>query len=362
MNAAGRISKKLVDYDTLNNLLPEEKFDKIVDFVKNNFRWDGNRWFYASKSAGKFADEKTGNCADINLFLCGMLQEADLDATPVILSTRDHGLIKYNYPFIDFFNYAIVLVNFGDKKVLADATDPISSNELIPAQCLNDKGLVASKGDVSWVKLTSGRQSQTTDIFVITPEAQSDSLKVFFSIKADNYDGLNLRKMYVGKESNLEDYFHDKNIHAFDSVKVKYYDDPEKSFTLAVHGNYPSQTINGKIYISPFLDEPASSNPFKYKTRTYPIDMSYPRTKIFTSQISIPRGYKVESTPENRDVQGTLVEIYYTVKKLDNKLLVTGMYKFNQAVYPADDYSKLKAYYDIIINKFNEKIVLAPVE
>lgn len=362
INAAGRASKRLVDYDTLKNLDPEVRFNKILDFVKANYSWNGNQGFYTTKSAGKFASEKSGNCADVNLFLCGMLQQANLNAFPVILSTRDHGIIKYDYPYINFFNYDIVMVDLGGKNVLADATDLRRSNTLIPAQCLNDKGLVVDKSAVKWVKLASDMQSQITHIFVIKPQPQSDSLNVFFRIKANNYDGLNLRKIYAGKQKNLADHLRKDMIEPADSIQVKNYDNVEKPFLVSLNGKYPARSINGKLYIKPFLDEPVSENPFKYKTRSYPIDMNYPRTRIFISQIEIPKGYKVESLPENRDVLGDLVVINYKIDKVEDKLMVSGSYKFTQAVYKPEDYLKLKAYYDIIIKKFNEKIVLAPVQ
>jgi hypothetical protein len=82
---------------------------KIIDrFVKSNFNWDGNSSKYVNKSAKDFLKSKTGNCAEINLFLAGMLNSAGIDAYPVLLSTRMHGKLNKDYPLYNSFNYVIV--------------------------------------------------------------------------------------------------------------------------------------------------------------------------------------------------------------------------------------------------------------
>ena len=119
------------------------------------------------------------------------------------------------------------------------------------------------------------------------------------------------------------------------------------------------ESINDKIYISPFYEEPLSENPFNQKSRSYPVDLEYPKTKFFISQIQIPEGYEPEYVPENYELKASLVEIVYSTEMPnENILLIKGNYAFKQAVYDAEDYLKLKFYCNDIIKKFNDKIVL----
>ena len=57
------------------------------------------------------------------MYLLGMLKAAGFDASPVILSTRDHGKVKTNYPFVDFFNYMIPIINIDGNIIDAYPAD-----------------------------------------------------------------------------------------------------------------------------------------------------------------------------------------------------------------------------------------------
>ena len=87
--------------------------------------------------------------------------------------------------------------------------------------------------------------------------------------------------------------------------------------------------------------------------------MEYARTEVYVAQINIPEGYTAEYIPENYNIKASLIEISYETQTLDEyTLLVKGSLKLNKAVYDAGDYLKLKFYFNDIIKKFNDKIVL----
>ena len=122
-----------------------EKAKMIDHYVKSNFNWNGVSDKFATKSIKEFLTSKTGNCADINLFYAGMLNAAGIEAYPVIISTRNHGKLKLDYPFQHFFNYALVLAKIDSVSYLLDATGAISNFTEIPSRCINDRGLIIQK-------------------------------------------------------------------------------------------------------------------------------------------------------------------------------------------------------------------------
>jgi hypothetical protein len=110
--------------------------------------------------------------------------------------------------------------------------------------------------------------------------------------------------------------------------------------------------------LSPFLNETLSDNPLKQKERTYPIDMIYPKQRTFNSTIIIPEGYKVDFMPSDQKINNQLFELTYKLKTEDNKIDISFDYYFKKSVYSATDYSKIKFYFDEIVKKGNEKIIL----
>lgn len=359
IKSSAKQAKKLFSYDKLTGLSDEEKFNEIIQFVKSNFNWNEYRGYFASKSPGKFVSEKTGSAADINLFLCGMLLEAGLDARPVLISTRDHGKIRYDYPFAHFFNYVLVLVDLNGKNRLADATDSFCPDYLIPVNCINDRGLIIEKGSESWTTLTSDISSIRKYSFDIKLSPDIDSVLCNMKINSTNYEAMQLRKVYENKQQEFENYLRERNLYPIGTINVRNYKDVNQPFDLKVKIEAPLERIGNKIYIAPFFEEPVSENPLKQKTRSYPIDMTYAKTKFFTSQIQIPEGYEVEYIPKDLILEGTLVKIEYRVTSIDDEnLMVAGYYKFNKAIYDAEDYLNLKYYFGQIVKKFNERIVL----
>ena len=118
------------------------------------------------------------------------------------------------------------------------------------------------------------------------------------------------------------------------------------------------EIINGKMYVSPLLNEVIKDNPLKQQSRSYPLDMIYPEIHSFNSEITIPTGHKIEYLPEDEKISNESFEFIFATVINDNKITVNLSYSFKQSVYPAEDYSKIKYYFNEIIKKGNDKIVL----
>jgi hypothetical protein len=86
--------------------------------------------------------------------------------------------------------------------------------------------------------------------------------------------------------------------------------------------------------------------------------MTYPVKRSYTSVITIPEGYKVDFIPEDYKILNELFELNYKVNNDGKTISVTFNYYFKKPVYAAADYLKLKFYFEDIIKKGNEKVVL----
>ena len=72
--------------------------------------WNGMYGYTSDEGVKKAYDLKTGNIADINLILVGMLRAANLKANPVLISTRSNGVPLF--PTMEGFNYVAVRKNW----------------------------------------------------------------------------------------------------------------------------------------------------------------------------------------------------------------------------------------------------------
>jgi hypothetical protein len=360
INKSEKSAEKMLLTDSLLGKTPSQVFRYVVNFVKDNFKWNENNRQFANKSPSEFIKEKTGNSADINLWLVGALRAAGLEAYPVLLSTRSHGRIYKDYPFSDSFNFVIACAYIDGKPILADATDPYTTEDDISVNCLNDAGLVVDKEGLKWLSLQSAELSKLNVYFKFDSVATDPSILV--STGATSYSAAQLRNSYA---DNTEKLISDLNKKMYlvdnSSVKINKNQNRANYFSYHFNTNIKIEKLNNKLYISPFLAEVYDENPLKQKSRTYPVDLTYPVSRTYKAEIVIPPGYKLDYLPEKSTLNDELFELNYFVEELYGSIHVSFTYSFKQAKYEVENYGRIKAFFDRIVKKGNEKIVLVKI-
>jgi hypothetical protein len=76
--------------------------------------------------------------------------------------------------------------------------------------------------------------------------------------------------------------------------------------------------------------------------------------------IQIPEGYKVETLPVSSAItmEDNLGSFKFIVNSSENGIQISMMQQINSAIIPSEYYSMLKDFYQGMITKQNEKIIL----
>jgi hypothetical protein len=354
-----KASRKILREYRVEDMAPADRFDFIIRYVKENFHWNERRSFYASKPASNFLRDKHGNSADINLFATAMLQAAGIEARPVIISTRDHGRIAYEYPYKHFFNYVLIHAVVDGSRILTDATETMVPNDRIPVRCINDRGLIIDRGQVGWVSLRFLQPSEIkTDL---TIEFDQTRMTSGITTSATEYDGLSFRLRYGEDQDRLGERLLNRNYLINSSLTIENFRDLSKPYMFSFQTTNPLETIDQKVYIKPFLNETVSESPLVYPTRNHPVDMTYPVKRTYSSSIKIPEGYRVEYQPANYRIDNNRFFLDYQANIDGDTLNILFSYWFKLPEYPANDYRTLRFYFDELIKKGNEKVVIGPI-
>ncbi|HLN52331.1 MAG TPA: transglutaminase domain-containing protein [Lentimicrobium sp.] len=358
-----RAGKDIIEELKLESLPQIEKAKKIDSYLKQEFIYNDYQTKYSSKNFRELQAEKTGNSADLNLLAIGLMRAAGLNIQPLILSTRDHGKIQRAYPFVSSFDYVMGLLDIDSSLYLIDVTEPLLKFGEIPTYCLNDAGLIVQKETVDWINFESIAISEEKYELDITPDLKTDSLSISYKMTSSYYEALENRHDYNSDYDELAEDLLGKDYKSFDSVKCTNLKEIEMPFILDYKNQEVIEKVEDKIIIDPFCGIPVSENPLKQPERHYPIDFNYKWARTFSVNIRIPENYKVISKPENIGINNKNVRIIYVVNEQTPGVLnIIGSYQFKKDVYPVEEYLNLKAYYDQIITKFNEKVVLQATE
>ena len=344
----------------------EDKVVRIYEYVKNRMSWDNFLGIYAKEGVKEAYKKGAGNSADINLMLVSMLQYAGLDANPVILSTRDNGIPIY--PTREGFNHVIAGVTLDGETILLDATYKLGAVNLLKEDLLNWQGrLIRENGTSQWVNLYPTRHAVENAIVDFSIDKKLVVRGTAKSRFTGHY-GLNYRREFIGKAKEqylegLEKIHTGVEISAIELSNLdNLYDPLEVSFDFEML-NGGLEEIGGKLYISPLLYLTQAENPFKSDKRSHPVDFRYPWKNRYIFKLRIPEGYSVESLPENKamGLVNNLGFFKYIISQSAANISISAEMSINSSVIPPEFYQDLKKFYEMIIKKQNEKIVLIKI-
>ena len=93
------------------------------------------------------------------------------------------------------------------------------------------------------------------------------------------------------------------------------------------------------------------------------MQLAYPLKQNYLVNILIPEGYEVVSLPESQIVKlkEDAGEFKYLVNQNGKYLQVLSEIKISQTIFPAEEYEIIQKFYNNIIEKQNESIVLRKI-
>ncbi|PRY13675.1 uncharacterized protein DUF3857 [Pontibacter ummariensis] len=342
---------------------PHQQMLVIYDLVKDRMVWDEKYGYTVNNPIRKAYDLRKGNVAEINLLLTSMLLEAGLDAAPMLLSTRNHGRVNTSSsPMVTKFNYVIAHVKLGDKEYLLDATEPLLPAGLLPLRCLNGHGRLIKKEDQRWVALTPDKPYSKLFNAVLTINSQGE-IKGEARESVGGYNALALRQTILeeGESKYVERLTKEVGDYKMSKPQIKNLKDVSATldivYDISASGSGQENSI---IYLNPMFGQGESENPFKLTERIYPVDFGAPIDETYLCRLTIPEGYELEEAPKSIAVN--LPEnggrFMYMVQQNGNVIQVMSKVSINKPVFYAPEYPYLKEFYNQIIAKHAEQLVL----
>ncbi|RUT80120.1 DUF3857 domain-containing protein [Ancylomarina longa] len=341
----------------------QEKMMAAFDYIKSNMKWNEYNSAFTTTTLRAAFKEKKGNVGDINLMLVVLLNKLGIHADPVILSTRNNGLLSLVSPSLGKFNYVIACCKIDNKQILLDATDSNCPCNLLPLRCINDKGRLISSAGSYFVNIGARNRYKSVTIakLNLSEDGNVDG-DLMFSYKG--HAALNFRNEMKDKsteeiqESLAKEY---SNIN-IEELELKNMDQVEKPIQTKLQIELAEEPESGvdRIYFNPFIVGKTESNPFTLEERKYPVDYGYPIDKTFMLELTVPEGYALETTPTpvRISLPGKSGQYLYSVAQNGNKIIVTSRFKINKRQFLFNEYANLKEFYNLVVAKNAEMLVI----
>ncbi len=348
-----------------NNLTtPLEKAAAIYSNVQSRMKWNGKYKIWAQKGLKKPYADRAGSSSEINLLLTLMLRNAGLDADPVMFSTRDNGIAMSIIPTISKFNSVLARLTVDGKIYLLDAASEFCPFGYLPANDINGQGRVVNNFTGDWVSLDTRLKYTEFKNYVLNIDPEG---KFTGCIKGsyDGYGGISYRQS-LSEHKTSDDYIRvmqentkGLSVSGFAITGQNNINKP-LSDSLIVEITDHADVIGDKILFQPLLFETMEKNRYTLEDRKYPVNYNFPISETYIFEYSIPEGYQVESLPKPAVLKlpDNSITVYYDIKNTGDKISVIYRRNINKMLFLPEEYKQLKEFYNQVVLKHAESIIL----
>lgn len=339
-----------------------EKIKRAFEYVTKNVQWNNKVSVYAHTDAKVVFDNKSGTATEINLILISLLKAIGLEANPVILSTRGNGKINELYPSLEQFNYTIACVSLKGNDILMDASDPFTKPGMLPEHCLSGTGRLIKEEGSRFVSLIPTEKNMRFEMLTASLNTSSGEITGSTVISKGGYEAHEMREAIKEQgESNLLKDFKKANAEwKIENFKLENKDNISESIKLSFDFHFPENVSSGTIYLNPMLSGRVESNPFTEQMRIYPVDLTAASDNAYMATIKIPEGYVVDEIPKPATIAlpDNLGKFTYIINTSADAIKISSRITLNESYFAAEEYELLRNFYDLIVQKHTEQLVL----
>ncbi len=338
-----------------------DKAKKIFAYVRDNFTCTSHDRRSMDQTLKGLVKTHNGNVAEINLLLTAMMKYLDIDADPVILSTRSNGYTFPLYPILDKFNYVICRAVINDKTFYLDASEPHIGFGHLPLRCYNGHARVVNK-NAEAIELSSDEvtETKTTSVFIINDE--KGNLVGSVQQTTGYYESNELRDRI--KDKGLEQLQKDiKKAFGAEIVISNFQLDSLDKYENELGIRYDFDIKDEKediMYLNPLFGEGYKENPFKSAKRLYPVEMPFAMDETVNLQLEVPQGYVVDELPQSLLVKLNEQEdglFEYRISQSGDNISLRSRIRFKRSFFMPDEYETLREFFNLIVKKQAEQIV-----
>jgi hypothetical protein len=311
-----------------------ERAAAVFELVMSKLTWNG-KYEISPVPASETLQKQGGSNADINLLLIQSFNEVGLTAAPVMLRTRDLGLLPYNFPAIrKLSTFIVAVVMPAGANIYLDASSKNGYLNVLAEPLLVERArLIQKKNKSAWVNLQKLSKSQKNTII----NAQLAADGTLTGTQTTRYEGL-----------AAMNYRNAKGINAF-----------APDVTEEVPFTRKGQVDGNTIKICPFPTIIAD-NPFSAEIRKMPVEFHSLGTHRVVVNITLPEGYIVESEQRNTTVitQDKGLEGRIQTTTGNGKVQLSCQFSINKIVHSEKSYADLHLIFDDVIKYTTEQLVI----
>jgi hypothetical protein len=342
------------------------KADSIFNLVQRKMDWNKDNAWYTNIGIKKAWAQKKGNSTEINLILCRLLNQANIEAHPMLVSTPDYGSVDPEYASTSQFNKTVVYLPVDSAHFyILDASDKHNVYNVIPYDLLSTYAFeidpATKKYGYTLFRIGALNPSRQL-VYIKADITPNGKISGEANIVSDTYNRSASLELYktLGEKKYIDYLSDNDNSLKISSLKLDSTEQDSLPLMQRMHIDLDlTASDENYIYFNPNLLTSFSKNPFLSKDRLSDIDFTFENTYIVSGDYGIPAGYKVDVLPENRTI--TMEDKSMTFKRIigeqDGRVMVHYVITRKRSYYKQDEYTGLYNFYKEMFRMLDEQIV-----
>jgi hypothetical protein len=305
-------------------------------------------------------NEGTGNTAEINLILLNLLQKANVQCYPLLISTRNHGKINTDFPSTGQLNGVDVLAIDSNTVYVMDASIKYQSFQNPPLNVMNRKAFLLIPNNMKWVMVDDDRpllKESTNIVGTIKDNGTMEGEATYWY-----YDYAKSFMLDSADDDEKEDRFFDKKTQGLKIISVEQKNDDANIGPLErdVEFSYEPQSTNNFYFINPQFLFLKKDNPFTKDTRNTDIDFGCNQQFDIKFQLTIPPSYEIEELPKNIFLRAPDTSFFFKRTCFSDSIhiLLSQTFEVKQSIFAREDYPAVKDFFSRAYALMQEEIVL----
>ena len=338
----------------------EARIAAVRNFIVGKVKWD-KKSLLVPDEARTVLKQGSGSDADINALTASALNTLGYTAEPVMVRSRDSGmLIDFHISLRSFDTFILRVSSPDDSKTwfLDAARDEGYLNVLDPMFLVDKARLIPFDGPGDWVDLTNLTRSRVAEMVRMKMEADG-TLTGNAHIAASNEDSYAIKHHYNDfdtEDAYLEEIESDENLEVTRfEIKNEYGPNVEVTYDFEKENE-----AGGLVYIQPILSQFHSASDFRKEERKLPVDFPFPESLTYSLSLEIPAGYAVEELPEKKVMNFPTLggRIQFLCQQVGNNVSVTYRTSLDKVLILPDDYADLRLFWETAVGIEKSTIVL----
>ena len=343
----------------------EEKVSAIYGFVRDNIVTASGNSYFPKEKPGKVLNEKSGSPADKNLLLVTMLKAAGIDSWPVLISTRDNGMVYKSVPRMSKFNRVLVYAKSGIKTYVMDTRSKNCPFKLLPSQDLVEEGMLIDDKEGRWLKIPQPRNLNMLYCNIDGSLSAEGDLTAKADLRYEGYQGYTMRNA-LDKKEDLEAYiagiiegrFGTSEVDSFKFSGEKAIDEPLR---LTINFKVPeyAQATGEMMYFSMPTYNRIKENPFQRENRFSPIEYPYKAMSTDDIKITLPEGMQIKEMPQPIVNRKKTMSYVYNISAEGNVVKLQRQMLRRKQVFAPNEYGAYRSYISRMIESDKAQVVAA---